>query len=321
VRVLVTGATGFVGGAVCGQLHDAGHTVVAALRTSRAVAVSAHEVVVVGSIDGNTQWRQALNDIDGVVHLAARTHQGETAGAAAAYLRLNADASAQLARCAVVAGVTSFVYMSSIKVNGESSPLDNRGALRPLHGDDEPRPTTAYGRSKWEAEKVLQEIAGPASMRLTMLRPPLVYGPGQKSNLDLLMRAVDNGIPMPFAGLDNRRSLIGVDNLASAVAVSLMTGPVTPAIYTLADTDISSAKLVRAMAHALGRPARLFYFPPRLLQSLAKLTGRLTQLEKITGSLIVDTGKFRAATGWVPKKSLEESLEATVARYRAGDKQ
>jgi len=135
------------------------------------------------------------------------------------------------------------------------------------------------------------------------------------------MRAVDNGIPMPFAGLDNRRSLIGVDNLASAVAVSLMTGPVTPAIYTLADTDISSAKLVRAMAHALGRPARLFYFPPRLLRSLAKLTRRLSQLEKITGSLIVDSEKFRAATGWVPTKSLEESLEATVARYRAGDKQ
>jgi len=316
VRVLVTGAGGFVGQAVCAALLDADHRITAAVRGSSAVIPPGCESVVVGDIDGATAWQDAVDGVDAIVHLAARTHRRDDRDAIADYRRTNVDGSVRLVRAAVAAGVESFLYMSSIKVNGECSPVDSSGIAHRFSGDDEPRPVTPYGRSKWEAEQALQEIAAGAAMRLMVLRPPLVYGPGQKGNLLHLMRAVDRGIPLPFADLDNRRSLIDVRNLATAVALAVAADRAVRGTYTLADVDLSSADLVQAMAAALGTRARLFPLPRWLLGTMAWLTGRSGQLDKITGSLLVDSERIAAALSWAPERSLEQSLRETVAQYR-----
>lgn len=316
MRVLVTGTTGFVGLVVCQALLDAGYDVTAAVRALPATVVPGCDIVAVGGIDGETQWQRAVDQIDAVVHLAARTHRGDGADATSAYRKVNVEGSTQLARAALTAGVSTFVYMSSIKVNGECSPLDASGQPLRFSGDDEPRPVTPYGYTKWLAEQSLSEITRGTNMRLVVLRPPLVYGPGQKANLLRLMRAIDIGIPLPFAGFTNRRSLIDVKNLASAVVLAVGRDCTAFGPYTLADIDISSAELVRAMAMALGSRPHLFRLPAALLTAAALLTGRREQLNKLTGSLLVDSTRIAAAMSWVPQRSLEESLHATVLQYR-----
>ncbi|HJP36081.1 MAG TPA: NAD-dependent epimerase/dehydratase family protein [Gammaproteobacteria bacterium] len=316
VRVLVTGATGFVGRAVCSALLDADHRVTAAVRKLPADIVSGCEPVAVGDIDGETPWLEALDGVDGIVHLAALTHRRGGHDPTVAYRRINVAGSTQLARAAIDADVHSFVYMSSIKVNGESSPVDANGVPRPFSGNDEPRPTTAYGKTKWEAEQALHAITGGTPMRLIVLRPPLVYGPGQKANLLDLMRAVDSGVPLPFAGLGNLRSLIGVENLAAAAVLAVASDRAVAGTYTLADVDLSSADLVRAMAAALGKRVRLFRFPRRLLEVAAWLTGRSDAFEKIAGSLIVENESIAKALSWAPRRSLEQSLAEAAAQYR-----
>jgi len=313
----VTGATGFVGQAACAALLDADHNVIAAVRGIPADLAPGCESVVVGDINGATDWSGVLVGMDAIVHLAARTHRQDRRDAVAAYRRVNVDGTTQLARAALDAGVQSFVFMSSIKVNGECSPVDANGIPRRFRGDDEPHPITPYGVTKWEAELALREIAGGTAMRLIVLRPPLVYGAGQKGNLLRLMRAIDAGVPLPFAGLDNSRSLLDVKNLAAAVVLAVVADRAAAGTYTLADVELSSADLVRALAAALGTRARLFRSPQSLLGTVAWLIGRRGQLDKITGSLIVDSERIAAALSWAPGRSLEESLREAAEGYRA----
>jgi nucleoside-diphosphate-sugar epimerase len=318
VRVLVTGANGFIGRAVCRALRDAAHTVRACVRVLPAHPVPGCELVVIGDINAETGWSAALAGVDAVVHLASRTHnKTDDAEAHAEHRRLNVDGSARLARDALEAGVQVFVYMSSIKVNGERSTVNAQGVPIRFTGDDPPHPITNYGYSKWQAEQVLHEILRGTAMRLVVLRPPLVYGPGQKGNLQRLMRATDKGIPLPFAGLENRRSLIDVDNLAVAVVVTLAADCTAAGTYTLADVDLSSADLIRAMATALGKRPRLFWLPRLSLLPVARIVGCGAQMEKITGTLIVDSKRIAAAVSWVPQRSLAESMSAAAAEYRA----
>ena len=317
MRVLVTGSTGFVGHAVCQLLLDSGHDVTAVVRELPAEVVPGCDSVAVGSIHGETEWRHALDNVDAVVHLAARTHQDDGADAIKVYQTVNVDGTAQLARSALTAGVGTFTYMSSVKVNGEYSPVDENGLPRPFSGEDEPRPVSLYGHTKWQAEQLLNKITSGIPMRLVILRPPLVYGPGQKGNLFRLMRAIDRGVPLPFAGLNNCRSLIDVKNLASAVVLTVAPNCAAVGPYTLADIEVSTAELVRETAIALGSRPRLFRFPVPLLAAAARLTGRRDQLDKLTQSLVVDSTRITAATSWVPERSLEASLRETVVHYRA----
>jgi len=316
LRVLVTGSTGFVGNVVCQVLLDAGHDVTAAVRGLPVVVPGCHPVVV-GDIDGKTKWHHALDQIDAVVHLAARTHQGDGEGAFRAYQKVNVEGAAQLGRAALTAGVRSFVYMSSIKVNGEYSLLDVSGKPIAFSGKDEPRPATPYGHTKWLAEQALSEIMHGSNTRLMILRPPLVYGLGLKANLLRLIRAVHVGVPLPFAGFKNPRSLIDVKNLANAVTLAVGVNCSASGAYTLADIDISTADLVSAIAKAFGSRPRLFRLPVALLTTAALLTGHRDQLNKLTQPLIVDRTHITAAMNWSPQGSLEESLYEIAIHYRA----
>tara|TARA_Y100000590_G_scaffold261322_1_gene293404 strand:- start:209 stop:1171 length:963 start_codon:yes stop_codon:yes gene_type:complete len=316
LRVLVTGSTGFVGTVVCQVLLDAGHAVTAAVRGLTDVVPGCRPVVV-GNIDGETKWQHALDQIDAVVHLAARTHQDDGEDALRTYQKVNVEGAAQLGRAALTGGVRSFVYMSSIKVNGEYSSLDGSGKPIAFSGEDEPRPTTLYGHTKWRAEQVLSEMMQGSSTRLIILRPPLVYGLGLKANLLRLIRAVDVGVPLPFAGFENPRSLIDVKNLANAVALAVATNCSASGPYTLADIDISIADLVSAIAKAFGSRPRLFRLPVALLTTAALFTGHRDQLNKLTQPLIVERAHIMAAMDWSPQGSLEESLYEIARHYRS----
>lgn len=314
MRVLVTGASGFVGRTVCPALTAAGHRVTAAVRTPPEAPVEgAGTTVAVGDIGPDTDWSAAFDGAEAVVHLAARVHRvGDTdTSALDAYRRTNVDGTRRLANAAAAAGIRRFVFLSSVKVHGDASPPG-----RALSEEDPPAPTDAYGISKWEAEQALADVAGGGTLVPLVLRPPLVYGPGVGANFGTLMRAVAKGWPLPLGAVRNRRSLIYVDNLADAVRAALGHdgGPRT---WLVSDgEDVSTPELVRRIARAFGRPARLMPVPVALLRLAGTLTGRGDAVARLTGSLAVDIARIRDDLGWTPPVSMLEGLAATTAWYR-----
>ena len=288
--ILVTGATGFVGRALCPALAAAGWAVCAAGRAET------------GDIGPTTGWSELVAGADAVVHLAARVHvmRDGAADPAAEYHRVNRDGTAALARAAAAAGVRRFVFVSTVKVHGETSD-------HALAAADPARPADEYARSKWAAE---QALAGTAdAMQKIVLRPPLVYGPGVGGNFRTLMDLVARGLPLPFGGLDNRRSLLALDNLVSAILWALDAPPGT---YLPGDgEDLSTPGLIRRLAAAMGRPARLFAAPEAALRLGARLLGRAAAFDRLAGSLTVDA----RLPGWRPAVTVDAALAATAAWY------
>ena len=315
-RVLVTGASGFVGRAVVAALRARGISVVAAGRS--APTVSADATVTVGDYASRTDWRAALTGVDAVVHLAARTHTADLrdAGAARAFIETNVGGTVQLATQAMAAGVRRFVFMSSIKVNGEARLGPPAGVPR-YAGNATPAPRDHYGRSKWQAEQRLLALADSGALALTILRPPLIYGPHQRGNLRWLLDWIARGRPLPFASVVNARSLIYVHNLADAVVAALAGEPPCSRIFTLADVDIATPDLVRALADALGVRARVWPCPPSLLVAAAQLVRRADLAERLLGSLLVDSTAAHRELGWQPRVDFTAAVAATAAWYRS----
>jgi nucleoside-diphosphate-sugar epimerase len=310
--VLVTGATGFIGRVLCNALAAAGRPLRRAVRASDP---GLPDAVAVGDIGPATDWRAALAGARCVVHLAARAHvmSESAADPLAEYRRANVEATSRLARQAADAGVRRLVFMSSIKVNGESSE-------RPYTEGDAPRPEDAYGVSKWETEQALAAIAAATGLEIVVLRPPLVYGPGVKGNFLRLMRLVERGMPLPLGSIANRRSLIHVGNLADAVLAALDAPGAAGRTYLAADgEDVSTPALVRAIAQALGTRARLLPCPAALLNFGAALAGRRAQAERLTGSLQVDATLLTRELGWRPRVTLAQGLAETARWFRAQD--
>ena len=308
-RVLVTGATGFVGRTVLPDLLARGYRVRAALRRPAPLPAGI-ETVTVAELGPDTEWEPALAGVDLVVHLAARVHMpGETGPEAAArYHRTNIEGTRRLAGAAVAAGVRRFVFMSSVKALGE-------GGDEPLTEATPPAPGDPYGRSKLEAEAALGQAAGTA-MGWVVLRPPLVYGPGVGANFLRLLHLSRSGLPLPLAAVNNRRSLVFVGNLASAVGTVLgHPGAANQAFLVHDGTALAVPDLIRRLARHVGRPARLFPVPPRLLRLAARGLGARGAFERLCGSLEVDDSALRTATGWVPPVSTDQGLAATVAWY------
>jgi nucleoside-diphosphate-sugar epimerase len=298
MRVLVTGAGGFVGSTLCDMLMQRGDSVRAATRGD------------VGEINGKTDWTAALQDIDYVVHLAARVHVLHDPDSPL-YAETNAEGTRRLAEAAALAGVRRLVYVSSIKVNGEET------TGRAYMASDEPHPIDAYGSSKLFGEQYLYRVAAQSSLQVAIVRPPVVYGPGVRANFLRLLRLVDQGWPLPLGSVHNRRSLVNVWNLCD-VLMCLLTHPAAAGrTWLVSDCeDLSTAELIRRMATAMQRPARLVPVPAGLLSFMARLTGRQAELARLCGSLVVDSSPLRDELGWTPPVGVDAALSRTVAWYR-----
>jgi nucleoside-diphosphate-sugar epimerase len=310
-RVLVTGATGFVGSMLCDALTRSGYLVRAALRTDRPVPVAIAEKVIVGDINSSTDWLQALKGVDAVIHTAARAHVLHAARAGAnMYRETNECGTQRLAGASAQANVRRFVFLSSIKVNGE----ETRG--RAYSALDEARPQDEYGLSKWRAEQEVAAIAASCSMEAVTVRPPLVYGPGVRANFLRLLQWVDHGWPLPLGAVRNTRSLVNIWNLCDFL-LHVLEHPSAPnRTWMVSDgEDLSTTALIRRVGTAMGRRVRLIPVPERLLRLSAGLVGRTGELARLCGSLTVDITQSRVELGWSPRTSVDEALARTVAWY------
>lgn len=316
MRVLVTGASGFIGSHLCRALMDAGHEVTAALRREF-VGGLPHGVlpITVGEVGPDTDWGAAFDGVECIAHTVARTHVlNDTAPDAENLYRLvNVDGMTHLASQAAAVGVRRFLLLSSIKVCGESSPPG-----RPLGPADPMAPEDAYGRSKRDAELALWRIAESSGMTATVLRPPLVYGPGLKGNLLRLFKAIDKGAPLPLRSVRNKRSLVYVGNLVDAMVRLLDAESLAGQTFHVCDgDDASTRELIERIAVALGKPARLAPVPTGLLFLAGRLTGRTEMVKRITGSLQINGEAFKQAVGWAPPFTMKEGLALTAAWYKS----
>ena len=274
------------------------------------------ETVAISSFSSRTDWTVALRDVEQVVHLAARVHimKDKSSDPTAEFRRVNVDVTANLARQAAESGVKRFVFLSSVKVNGEST--DTR---RPFAADDVPAPKEPYGISKCEAEQVLRQIAAETGMEVVIIRPPLVYGPGVKANFESMMRWLTRGVPMPLAAVtENRRSYVALDNLVDLIVSCLNHPAAANQTFMVSDgEDLSTADLLRRMGVALDYHARLFYLPPRVLKLGATVVNRPDIYQRLCGSLQLDITKTRQMLGWNPLVSVDQGLRLAAQGFRA----
>lgn len=306
--VLVTGASGFVGRAVCRHLQGQGWRVLAAVRPGRQVPEGC-EARPAPDLGPGADWRPALEGASHVIHAAARVHQMGESGEAAeqAHLTANLEGTLKLASQAGEAGVQRFVFVSTAKVMGEHSAKGH-----PFTENDTPAPQDAYARAKLKAEEALLRMRG---LPTAILRPPLVYGPGATANLESLMRLILKGIPLPFGLVDNQRSLIGIGNLAQALGLLLEHPKAAGQTFLIRDLDVSTPGLIRLLAQALGRKARLLAVPPILLDGMARLLGKGDLADRVLGSLAVDDAHLRGTLGWNPLHEPGQELARMAESY------
>jgi nucleoside-diphosphate-sugar epimerase len=314
MNVLITGATGFVGRFLCFRALAEGWSVRGTMLASESPAslVTVVEPVVINPLGSDTFWGAALAGVDTVLHLAARVHimDDPLADPLAEFRRVNVEGTAHLAQEAAKAGVKRFVFISSIKVNGEESPT-------PYTTESSPMPSDPYGISKWEAEQALRNIEAETGLEVVILRPTLVYGPGVKANFLNLMKILSNGIPLPLASVTNKRSLIYVGNLVDALATCAIHPAAAGNTYLVSDgEDVSTPDLIRRIAAALGVPARLFSVPISLMRLAGVVTGKNDAVKRLQGSLTVDISKIRRELNWQPPFTMEEGLRETAGWFK-----
>ena len=312
-RVLLTGATGFVGPFLSELLHRSGYRVVAAVRREGKMPPGVSEAVIVGDIGAGTNWKAALVNIDAVIHLAGRAHVFESGAANSdAFMEVNALGTKALATACAAAQVRRFVYLSTVKVNGEET------HARPFGPTDDPSPQDAYGVSKLQGEKYLMAAAEQSKMDVVIVRPPLVYGPGVRANFAQMMRWVHRGWPLPLGAVKNARSLVSIWNLTDLLLRVLEHPQAAGRTFMASDgVDLSTPELLRLIGRSLGSPARVFRIPVSTLHLAARVIGAAPQISKLCGSLQVDIAATRQLLEWTPPLSMEESMARTAAAYLA----
>lgn len=308
--VLVTGATGFVGRSLCRRLISEGFQVRGTLLPDegKESLLDGVQAATVEPLGPDMDWSRALEGVEAVIHLAARVHIMDDAAAdpLAEFRRVNVAGTEALARQAVRAGVRRFVFVSSIKVNGEE-------ATTPYTEDSPPNPADPYGISKHEAERALRRIESEAGLEVAVVRPTLVYGPGVRANFLKLMGVVARGLPLPLGMVANRRSLIYVENLADALALVVAHPQAAGRTYLVSDgEDLSTPELICRLAQALEAPSRLLPVPCPLLRLMGRLTGKGASVDRLLGSLAVDSSRIRAELTWRPPYTLEQGLRETA---------
>ncbi len=313
MKILVTGASGFIGNALCLKILDQGWQVRGVFRQKNEKSNVQKNVqpFYVNSIDSSTKWSDALSGVDAVIHLAARVHiMNDTNGEALAeYRKTNTAGTRQLAYSAAQAGVKRFIFMSTIKVNGE-------GRDEPYSSRDTPSPIDPYAVSKWEAEKELRNICKKYNLNTVILRPPLVYGPGVRANFLSLFKIVDKGIPLPLANVNNLRSLIFLDNLIDAIITCITHPKASEQTFLVSDQeDVATPELIRKIASSLGKQARLFRFPLSLLRLTGKPIGKSDAIDRLLGTLRVDSTGIQEVLDWKPPYSLQQGLSQTADWY------
>lgn len=310
INIMLTGATGFVGGAVLRRLCVDSFSATAALRHVAVDLPSSVMRCMINGVDSGTDWSAALRGQEVVVHCAARVHvmHDTTEDPLKAFRAINVGGTLNLARQAVAAGVHRFVFVSSIGVNGAQTAPGN-----PFSEADQSKPHNAYALSKWEAEQGLLRIAGETGLDVVIIRPPLVYGCNAPGNFGALMRAVQRGWPLPLGAVHNQRSLVALDNLVDFIVTCITHPQAANQTFLVSDgQDLSTTELVRGMAQAAGVPARLLPVPVWALQAVAMLLGKGEAVQRLCGNLQVDISKARSLLGWVPPISSDEGLRRAV---------
>lgn len=304
---LVTGASGFIGRALVTRLAKLpGARVRGAYRSVVARVAEGVEACQIGGLDADTDWTVALDGVDVVIHCASRVHvmRDKESDPLIAYRRTNVAGTLHLARAASRAGCRRFVFVSSIKVNGESTPPG-----QPFSEASLPAPRDPYGQSKLEAEQALLALASEVGMQVVVVRPPLVYGPGVKANFRAMMGWLARGVPLPLGAIDNRRSVVALDNLVDLLALCTWHPAAANQVFLAGDgEDVSTTELLRRTAKALGCPARLVPVPAAWLRGAARLLGKEELATRLCGNLQVDISKARSMLGWTPPIGLDEGL-------------
>ncbi|WP_219095347.1 SDR family oxidoreductase [Pseudomonas sp. UMAB-40] len=313
MRILLAGASGFVGRGLVPLLLNQGHEVTAAVRK---LTVDLDSRVKQGLIDGlsaEQDWQPLLIGQEAVIHLAARVHvmSDDSSDPLAEYRKVNVEGTLKLARQAVDAGVKRFIFISSVKVNGEGTTL---GA--PYSADMQAAPSDPYGVSKMEAEQGLRALAAETGMEVVIVRPVLVYGPGVQANVLSMMRWLHKGVPLPFGAIHNRRSLVALDNLVDLIATCIAHSAAANQTFLVSDgEDLSTTMLLRRMGAALGKPARLLSVPSWMLETGATMLGKQALAQRLCGSLQVDISKTRELLGWTPPVTVDEALNKTAKHF------
>ena len=309
-KLLVTGANGFVGSAFCQALAARDVPFVPCVRTLAGSGLRGPAAFETGDLSGEVDWAPALAGCSVVVHLAARVHmmREQSADPEAVYKAMNVDATMRLAEQAAAQGVRRFVFVSSVKVNGE------RTFDQPFRADDAPAPEDPYGRSKLAAEQALQAWAARTGVELVIVRPPLVYGPGVRANFLRLMQLVKSGVPLPLGGIRNRRSMVALSNLVDFLMLCTTHPAAAGATWMVSDNrDLGLPELIRLIAGAMGRPARLLPVPAGLLSAGAGLLGRRAAAGRLLDSLQVDVSPALSRLGWTPPLTVETAIRLAVA--------
>jgi len=308
-KVLVTGAGGFIGGAIVSKLFGEGWNVAGTMR-GPIDAVWAMPSPLLGA---DADWRMPLKGCSLVVHAAGRAHvlNDRIANPLSEFRRVNVAGTLQLAKQAVALGVHRFIFLSSIGVNGVSTSPGNS-----FSEDDQPNPQNVYALSKCEAEQGLLRIAAETGLEVVIIRPPLVYGPGAPGNFGLLMQWLRRGVPLPLGAIHNQRSLVALDNLVDLIVTCLTHPAAANQTFLVSDgEDVSTTELLRRMGQAMNRPARLIPVPASLLTQAARLLGKGDMAQRLCGSLQVDIQKTRQLLGWTPPLTLDQGLKKAAQGF------
>ncbi|MDO9623689.1 MAG: SDR family oxidoreductase [Pseudomonas sp.] len=312
-KVLLTGCSGFVGRSLLSRLCRDGRDVVACSRAEILKAPSEARYMQVAGLDSSTDWAPALDDGEVVIHSAARVHvmHEQTSDPLAEFRKVNVEGTLNLARQAAAAGVRRFIFISSIKVNGEGTAV---GA--PYIADAQAAPADPYGISKMEAEQGLRGLAASTGMEVVIIRPVLVYAPGVKANFLNMMRWLHKGVPLPFGAIHNRRSLVALDNLVDLIVTCIDHPAAANQTFLVSDgEDLSTSELLRRMGTALGKPARLLPVPSWMLEAGATMLGKKALSQRLCGSLQVDISKTRELLNWTPPVCVDEALRKTAKHF------
>ena len=313
MNILVTGSTGFIGRALINQLVIHSFKPLASVRKQTSLFPSHIEQVVAGDILPNTVWKEALSNIDVVIHLAARVHfmNDTNTNPLAEFQKVNTGGTLNLAQQAAESGVKRFIFLSSIKVNGESTSLNN-----PFSSKDTYVPSDPYGLSKYEAEQGLKKIAKETGMEVVIIRPPLVYGPNVKANFLSMMEWLYKGVPLPLGSIHNKRSLVALDNLIDLIITCINHPAAVNETFLVSDgEDLSTTDLLQSMTKALGKPSRLIPIPSSILTLSAILLGKREVAQRLCGSLQVDISHTENTLSWIPPVSVDEALQKTADAY------